>query len=104
MTPKATKKFRLLVGCENVAILIDNCSDYPADLTKIEAVTASGRAMLIEGGQEFEHDSSILIERHPFLATFARSDSYGLFRIDIQHYLHVCRFQEVNQWNPASVL
>jgi len=101
-TPRATRKFRLLSECDQVALLIDNRPEFPGELMKIEAVTATGRAVLIEGGAEFECWAALLTERHPYLTRFVRSTSCGLFRVEILRYLHVCRFQEVRQWIPGT--
>ena len=101
-TPRATRKFRLLSECNHVALLIDNRPEFPGELMKIEAVTATGRAALIENGPEFECWATLLTERHPYMARFVRSTSCGLFRVEILRYLHVCRFQEVRQWVPGK--
>jgi hypothetical protein len=85
-----------------VALLIDNRSEFPDELMKVEAVTATGRAALLEQGEDFDRWASLLSERHPYLARFVRSSSCGLFRVEIVRYLHVCRFQEVRQWIPGN--
>jgi len=100
-TPKATRKFRLLSECIHVALLIDNRPEFPDELMKVEAVTATGRAALLAPGEEFDRWAQRLTERHPYLSQFVRSSSCGLFRVDIIRYLHVCRFQEVSQWIPS---
>ena len=99
-TQKATRKYRLLSACAHVALVVDNRSALPGRLMNVEAVTATGRAHEIAAGPEFEHWSRLLTDRHPYLDTFVRSVSCGLFRIDIVRYLHVTRFQEVRQWVP----
>jgi nitroimidazol reductase NimA-like FMN-containing flavoprotein (pyridoxamine 5'-phosphate oxidase superfamily) len=101
-TAKATRKFRLLSECGHVALLIDNRPEYSDELMKVEAVTATGRAALIDHGADFEQWAKLLTERHPYLSQFVRSSSCGLFRVEIVRYLHVCRFQEVRQWIPGS--
>ena len=100
-TPRATRKFRLLSECEHVALLIDNRSEFPGELMRIEALTVTGRAKLIEDDADFEHWSALLIDRHPYLKRFVQSSSSGIFRIEILRYLHVSRFQEVRQWTPG---
>ena len=99
-TPKATRKFRLLSECDHVALVIDNRPEFPDQLMAVEAVTATGRASMVEEGDEFERWARLLIERHAYLAKFVRSASCGLFRIRIVRYFHVSRFQEVRQWVP----
>ena len=101
-TQKATRKYRLLSECAHVALVVDNRSALPGRLMDVEAVTATGRAHEVATGPEFEQWSRLLTDRHPYLDTFVRSVSCGLFRIDIVRYFHVTRFQEVRQWVPKS--
>jgi hypothetical protein len=101
-TPRATRKFKLLSECDHVALLIDNRSEFPNELMKIEAVTATGRAALLDPGPDFERWATRLTGRHPYLRSFVRSTSCGLFRVEIIRYLHVWRFQEVRQWIPGQ--
>jgi len=99
-TQKATRKYRLLSECAHEALVVDNRSAHPGRLMDVEAVTATGRAHEVAAGPEFEQWSRLLTDRHPYLGTFVRSVSCGLFRIDIVRYFHVTRFQEVRQWVP----
>ena len=101
-TPRATRKFRLLSECDHVALVIDNRPEFPDQLMEIEAMTATGRATLVEPGEDFERWAQLLTERHAYLDKFVRSASCGLFRIRILRYFHVSRFQEVRQWVPQS--
>jgi len=68
----------------------------------IEAVTATGRVVMVEKGEEFDRWARLLTGRHAYLTKFVRSESCGLFRIRFVRYLHVSRFQEVRQWVPES--
>jgi nitroimidazol reductase NimA-like FMN-containing flavoprotein (pyridoxamine 5'-phosphate oxidase superfamily) len=102
VTPIATRKYRLLSECDHVALLIDDRADKADDLMEIEAVTVTGRAQMIAHGSEFDRWAELLVTRHPYLESFVNADSCALFRIDVVRYLHVARFQEVNQWIPAS--
>lgn len=99
-TAKATRKFRLLSECDHVALLIDSRSKHADDMMRIEAVTVTGRATLVEGGDEWQRCAAWLTRRHPQLEAFVRAASCALFRVDLLRYLHVCRFQEVAQWTP----
>jgi uncharacterized protein YhbP (UPF0306 family) len=99
-TPIATRKFRILSECEHVALLIDDRPDHPDDFMGVEAVTATGRATLLEEAAESGRWGRLLVERHPYLENFVASPSCALFRIDIVRFFHVARFQEVRQWAP----
>ena len=100
-TQMATRKYRLLSECAHVALVVDNRSALPGQFMEVEAVTATGLAREVAAGPEFDQWSRLLTDRHPYLNTFVRSASCGLFRIDIVRYFHVTRFQEVRQWVPA---
>jgi len=102
VTPVATRKYRLLSECDHVALVIDNRPDRLDELMEIEAVTVTGRSQMIERGAEFERWSALLIARHPYLKSFVNAASCALFRVDVVRFLHVGRFQEVNQWLPGD--
>ena len=101
-TPVATRKYRLLSGCDRVALVVDNRGGHPDDMTKVEAITATGQACQVEAGPEFDRWAELLTTRHPYLKPFVASPSTALFRIDIFRYFYVTRFQEVHQWIPIS--
>ena len=101
-TPLATRKYRLISECAHVALVIDNRPNKAGELMEIEAVTATGRATLIERGDEFDRWASLLVARHGYLKSFVRATTCALFRIDVVRYLHVVRFQEVSQWIPTT--
>jgi nitroimidazol reductase NimA-like FMN-containing flavoprotein (pyridoxamine 5'-phosphate oxidase superfamily) len=101
-TPTATRKYRLLSECESVALVVDSRSKFAEDMMKVEAVTATGRAVQLQPGPEFDRWASLLTQRHPQLQSFVYAPSSALFRIDVLRYLHVSRFQEVHQWIPEA--
>jgi uncharacterized protein YhbP (UPF0306 family) len=99
-TPRATRKFRLLTECDHVALVVDNRPEFPGQLMEVEGVTATGRASMVEEGDEFQCWAQLLTGRHSYLSKFVQSASCALFRIQIVRYFHVSRFQEVRQWVP----
>jgi nitroimidazol reductase NimA-like FMN-containing flavoprotein (pyridoxamine 5'-phosphate oxidase superfamily) len=101
-TPRATRKYRLLSECEQVALVVDNRGKFPEDMMKVGAVTITGRAQELLPGPEYEEWAGLLMTRHPYLRSFVGSPSTALFRVDAVRFLHVTRFQEVRQWMPAS--
>jgi len=101
-TPVATRKFRLLSECDHVALVVDSRAKFPDDMMKVEAVTATGRAVQLDPGPEFDRWADLLTTRHRPLKSFVAAPSSALFRIDITRYLYVTRFQEVHQWVPES--
>ena len=103
VTPKATRKYRLLCECNHVAMVIDNRPNKADELMEIEAVTATGHSQLIERGAEFDRLAELLVARHPYLTSFVKADTCALFRVDTVRFLHVMRFQEVSQWVPTPL-
>jgi hypothetical protein len=101
-TPTATRKYRLLVECDHVALVVDNRPQYPDDMMKVEAVTATGKVRNVERGPEYDTYASLLTKRHPQLESFVKASSCALFKIDIYRFFHVTRFQEVGQWVPPT--
>lgn len=101
-THVTTRKHRLLVNCDHIALLVDSRSGGETDMMKIEAFTATGRVTQVEAGPEFDRWAGLLLKRHPQLAPYVHSPTSALFRIDIIRYFHVRRFQEVRQWSPMS--
>jgi hypothetical protein len=99
-TPTATRKYRLLCECGSVALVVDSRSKFPEDMMKVEAITATGRAVQLDTGPDFDRWANLLTQRHPQLRSFVHAPSSALFRMDIVHYQHVSRFQEVRQWIP----
>ncbi len=101
-TPMATRKYRLLTACDRVALLVDNRCKHPDNMMRIEAITATGRAIRVEQGESFDCWSRVLTARHPHLDGFVASPSVALFRIEIVRFFHVERFQEVREWRPGD--
>jgi hypothetical protein len=99
-TPVATRKYRLLSHCERVALVVDSRCQHLDNMMEVEALTATGRAVELGRGPEYERWAACLVARHPQLQAFVAAPSSALFRIDIVRYLHVSRFQQVHQWLP----
>ena len=90
----------MLCECESVALVVDSRSQFPENMMKVEAITATGRALQLDPGSEFDRWADLLARRHPQLRAFVYAPSSALFRVDVVRYLHVSRFQEVRQWIP----
>jgi nitroimidazol reductase NimA-like FMN-containing flavoprotein (pyridoxamine 5'-phosphate oxidase superfamily) len=101
-TGRATRKYRLLEACDQVALVVDDRDRHPDELMSVEAVTATGRAREVSDGGERACWAELLMARHPTLRDFVAAPSTALFCIDVVRYFHVWRFQEVRQWVPTS--
>lgn len=99
-TPIATRKYRLLSECDRVALVIDNRAGHPGDVSRIDAVTATGKAVKLKDSNVLDEWQKRLIHKHPHMREFICAPSTALIRIDILRYLHVVRLQEVHQWIP----
>ncbi|MEE4312541.1 MAG: pyridoxamine 5'-phosphate oxidase family protein [candidate division KSB1 bacterium] len=99
-TPVATRKYHLLTHCERVALMIDNRCQHPDDMTKIEAITVTGKATHIHSGDMHQQGKDLLKLRHSYLRQFVEANSTALFKIEVVRYFHVTQFQGVSQWIP----
>ena len=99
-TPMDTHKYRLLRACDRVALVVDSRAQHPGELMSAQAVTATGQAVELARGRERDQLAERLATRHPQLEAFVAAPSTALFRVDIQEYVHVSRFQEVHAWAP----
>ena len=101
-TPKATRKYRNLTGCNNVAIVVNNLDRFPNELMKVEAFTITGRAVEIVSEQEHSRWSALLAGRHPRLKSFIESPSTAILKVAVVRFVLVHSFQDVTQWSPSS--
>ena len=99
-TQLATRKYRLLQGCDHVALVIDNRCQHLDNMMQVEAVTITGNAKHINSGANYKTGLKHFRDRHPYLNDFLESPSTALFQIDVVRYFHVTRFQMVSQWIP----
>ena len=102
-TPVTTRKYRLLAACDHVALVVDNRSHFASDISHIQAVTATGRAHILENAANAQRWYQLLIDRHGYMRRFITAETTALIRVDIVRYLHVTRLQEVRQWVPPHL-
>ncbi len=101
-TPVTTRKYRLISECDRVALLVDDRPRFDADISRIQAVTATGRAHVLDKSSGADSWYRLLIDRHPYMRGFITAETTALIRVDIVRYLHVTRLQEVRQWVPPG--
>jgi nitroimidazol reductase NimA-like FMN-containing flavoprotein (pyridoxamine 5'-phosphate oxidase superfamily) len=100
-TATATRKYRLLSECRNVALVVSNQSEFPNDMMKIEAVTVTGKASEIESDATDSTMAGLLIARHPQLRRFIEAPTTSVFVVKVVRCFIVDSFQEVREWQPA---
>lgn len=93
-TARATRKYANLKQNAQVAILIDNRRNDEADFHEAIAATALGRAVELADGERTAGLVTFLA-KFPFLAEFAHSPSCTLFRVDVERFIVVTKFQNV---------
>lgn len=91
-TLKNTKKFKNLSTKSRISILFDNRGNNPQDITNAITVTAIGNTKEI-------HNSEIIscfLKKHPYLSDFIHSSDCILIQIDVEKFIFVDHFQNVN--------
>ena len=82
-----------------VALLVDNRQNEEADFHAALAATALGTAVEL-AGEERERGIARYIGKFPYLEDFVRSPSCALFRVDVERYIVVTKFQNVIEVSP----
>ena len=96
-TTRATRKYHNLAADNRVSLLLDNRADLHRPLYEAAAVTAYGAAEELSDDARSEALKNYLT-KHPQLKTFAIVPSTALFRIDVEEYHLVQRFQNVTEF------
>jgi nitroimidazol reductase NimA-like FMN-containing flavoprotein (pyridoxamine 5'-phosphate oxidase superfamily) len=95
-TTRATRKYANLMADSRVAVLVDNRRNDPADFAEAAALTALGKAWELQG-VERQQFLKVYLEKHPYLEEFVTSPTCALFRVRVDKYIVVTRFQEVRE-------
>jgi nitroimidazol reductase NimA-like FMN-containing flavoprotein (pyridoxamine 5'-phosphate oxidase superfamily) len=93
-TSRYTRKYANLCRNPRVALLIDNRKNDASDFRDAAAVTVIGTAVEV-GAEAREAMESRYVTIHPSLADFVRSPTTVLYRIAVEKYIMVTRFQHV---------
>ena len=96
-TTRATRKYNNLSEDKPVAFLIDNRSNQKMILYEAVAVSAYGQAVEVPA-KDREEALALYLAKHPQLKIFVSSPSTALFRISIESYHLVQRFQDVTEF------
>ncbi len=95
-TARPTRKFSNLSENERVSLLVDNRTNREEDFADAAAATILGTAREA-AGEERESALALLLGKHPYLSSFARSPNCAIFRVEIEAYYVVSRFQSVSE-------
>lgn len=100
-TTRATRKYHNLTADERVALLIDNRSNRTQDFYGAAAVSAYGRALEVDA-MAHAGVQALYLARHPQLKSFVSAPSTALFRITVDNYQLVVRFQHVTEFRMTE--
>jgi nitroimidazol reductase NimA-like FMN-containing flavoprotein (pyridoxamine 5'-phosphate oxidase superfamily) len=95
-TPRPTRKFSNLSENAQVSLLVDNRSNREEDFAEAAAATILGTARETTG-EERESSLALFLGKHPYLSSFARSPECATFRVEVEAYYVVSRFQSVSE-------
>jgi nitroimidazol reductase NimA-like FMN-containing flavoprotein (pyridoxamine 5'-phosphate oxidase superfamily) len=95
-SPARTRKAEALRRDARVALLVDNRKNLSSDFDASLAVTAKGSAELLSRDEALAV-TPLYVRRHPSLQDFTASPSCRFYRIRVQRYSLVSRFQHVEE-------
>ena len=99
-TTRSTRKYTNLRNEPRVSILIDNRRNEVIDFSEARAVTVLGKALELEGRERGQYEN-LYLSGHPHLLDFVSSPTCALFRVAVERYILVSRFQEVKDFYPS---
>jgi nitroimidazol reductase NimA-like FMN-containing flavoprotein (pyridoxamine 5'-phosphate oxidase superfamily) len=95
-TMRSTRKYTNLRNEPRVSILIDDRRNEVIDFSEASAATVLGKALELEG-RDREQYEILYLSRHPHLSDFLSSPACALFKVAVERYFLVSRFQEVRE-------
>ncbi len=95
-TPRPTRKFSNLSENARVSLLVDNRTNREEDFAEAAAATVLGSAREAIG-EERESSLALFLGKHPYLSSFVRSPNCAIFRVEVEAYYVVNRFQSVSE-------
>jgi len=95
-TPRPTRKYSNLAENSKVSLLVDNRGNREEDFAEARAANHPGIAREATG-EERESCLAVFLGKHPYLSSFARSPNCAIFRVDVEAYYVVNRFQSVSE-------
>jgi general stress protein 26 len=100
-TTRATRKYGNIASNSGVALLVDNRSNEVADIDEAVAVTVIGRAS--EVGQSLREEMErVYLGKQPHMEEFLNSPSTVLIKVEVESYILVSHFQQVEVLKPKS--
>jgi nitroimidazol reductase NimA-like FMN-containing flavoprotein (pyridoxamine 5'-phosphate oxidase superfamily) len=97
VTSRDTNKYKNLINCHEVSLLIDNRQNNPEDFSDAAAVTVLGSAVEVSG-KELTRAKSVYLKRHSYLQEFISAPQSAMFVIVVEKYIFVRQFQKVVEY------
>ena len=98
-TPRQSRKYANLSANPRISILIDDRLNDISDLKRAVAATVIGTATEVDGSER-ERCLAMYGAELPHLHDFARAVSTAVFRVSVEKYILVYRFQNVVEIDP----
>jgi len=100
-TPRSTRKYANLLENPRVALVVDSREKAERDLHLAEALTVTGTA-LEAAPEEAGAWLRLYLGKHPHLEDFAVAPTCARFKVLVETYSLVQRFQEVTKLHVGS--
>jgi nitroimidazol reductase NimA-like FMN-containing flavoprotein (pyridoxamine 5'-phosphate oxidase superfamily) len=92
-TPRKTRKYKNIVKNRNVSVLVNTTKNTAKDYGNAEAMTIQGKARILRSVEKRAAIAGILVKKHPAVHSFIKAASTALVQVEIEHCVHVNRFQ-----------
>ena len=93
-TNRNTRKYRNIKENNNIALLIDNRTNQPSDVTKATAITVIGNAR--EESDNKSRLQAIFLAKHPQLQRFIDNPHNALICVEVREYI-IAGFEETQR-------
>lgn len=97
-TGTSTRKHQNIIADSRVALMVDNRSNREEDFHEAAALTILGVASPVLSEERPVYED-LYLGRHPYLEKFLSSPTTTLFKVAVNHYLMVTRFQTVMEYH-----
>ena len=100
-TTRETRKYNNLSADEQVAFVVDNRSNHKMVIYEAVALSAYGKAVEVPA-EERQKVLALYLAKHPQLKDFVSAPTTALFRVIVDNYHLVQRFQNVTEFRLNS--
>lgn len=98
-TTRATHKYKNMTAHSKISLLINSQSNKADDFKEAQALTAFGTAVEVKNDQEA---LGLYLKKVPYLEDFVKSADCALIKVNIDRYILVSNFQNVQEYSVCS--